>query len=172
MAPLPILQFPVLNQSVKKRGRNLLNFFLGLDVICDYLLTRTNDGNISCGVLVGRFIPNIMMILSHIHIHYFPYQDINTSPCDYSGISKPVEKVPCKYVINNSPQTSLHHQNTSPFLHLHLSSHRALSLLTFSSNAPPASLFCSQARGVSLDCAADHIPSCKYPVTKTSYWDR
>lgn len=41
-----------------------------------------------------------MMVLSRIHILYLPYQDINTSPCDYSGISKPVEKLPCKYVLS------------------------------------------------------------------------
>lgn len=117
-----------------------------------------------------------MMILSRIHMLYFPYQDINTSACDYSGISKPVEKVPCKYVLSGLSSTLLRQASITRtlllyFIHLHLSSHRALSLFSFSSNTPPTSLFCSQARGVSLDCAADHISSCKYPVTRTSYWD-
>ena len=40
-----------------------------------------------------------------------------------------------------SPQTSLHHQSPPPFPHLHLSSHRALSLLAFSSQAPSTSLY-------------------------------
>lgn len=119
--------------------------------------------------MVGRFtISNIRMILSHIHILFFLYQDINTSPCDYSGISKPVEKLPCKYVLSRLTSILLRQASIArtPLL-----SFRALSLLPFPPNNPPTSLFYSQARGVSLNCAADPISSGKYPVTKTSYWD-
>lgn len=134
---------------------------------------RTNDRNISCRVefklLVGRLIANIMVMMSRIHILYFPYRVINTSPCDYSGISKPVEKVSCNYVLSGLRQASI---TRTPLLSFTFT-WEATMLFLFCNfrKPPPTSLFYSQALGVSLDCVADHISPCKYPVTKTSYWD-
>lgn len=67
-----------------------------------YPLTRATDGPISCKLqlklLWSRFISAIVITRPHIRVLYFPYQHINTSPCAYGGISKPVEKVPSTYV--------------------------------------------------------------------------